>query len=431
MRASRKGRNSQRSPNPLVSTIIPAYNHAEFLGDAIESVLRQTYPDIEIIVVDDGSTDQTPEVAGQYGKNIRYIRQENQGLSAARNTGIRAARGKLIGLLDADDLYEPEFVTTLVSILGATPSVDAVYCRAQTVDVSNRPLPEQIGKVVPSEELYVTLLEGGFFPPHCMFAHKYCYEQTGLFDEAFQGCADWDLWLRFSKQFVVVGTNEILVRYRVLPESMSKNAAHMLDDRIRVVQKHFADELESFGEENNAVYRKALAHSYLSGAYYYLQSHDEISAYACLRDALCYWPELSTSLETVYRLGLGAQPVGFRNDFHTLDLAYNTDLLFKLLDQLMADEKVAGKLAAYRRLLYANAFYAMGLMNYGARQFKAARSFLLRAALSTPNVVLNRQYFPTIFKSLLGARLVTLIHRAKQHLQSIVLPTSSRSYHQS
>jgi glycosyltransferase involved in cell wall biosynthesis len=401
------------SLKPLVSVIIPTYNHAHYVSEAIESVLQQTYHNYEIIVVDDGSTDRTREAVAKYGTRVRYLWQQNQGLSSARNTGLRTAKGSLIGLLDADDTYEPDFLSTLVSILEASSNADGVYCRAQTVDVTNQPLPQQIGKVVPSERLYHALLEGGFFPPLCMFAHKYCYEQAGLFDESFQGCADWELWLRFSKQFSIVGTDRVLARYRVLPNSMSKNAAHMLDERLRAVRKHFPGHAEGTGNGNNPEYRKALANGYLEGAYNYLQAYDESNAYLCLREAFRCWPQLATELEPLYRLGLGAQPIGFRGDFSTLDLAHNVRLLFALLDQLMDDELLRSKLKPHRRALYANAYFAMGLLHYGTRQFDETRKQLLHAAVQSPAVILNYQYASTLVKSLLGVRLVDWMKQVK------------------
>ena len=99
---------------PRVSVVIPAYNQAKYLGDAIQSVLSQTYRDFEIIVVDDGSTDDTPLVVSQLGGNLHYIRQTNQGLAGARNTGIRNAKGSYIALLDSDDIWLPEFLQKIL-----------------------------------------------------------------------------------------------------------------------------------------------------------------------------------------------------------------------------------------------------------------------------------------------------------------------------
>ena len=110
----------QKPVEPLVSVIIPNYNHAQYVGDAIRSVLAQTYRNYEIIVVDDGSTDNSRETVSQFDDQVQYIYQKNAGLSAARNTGIKASKGSLIGVLDADDMYEPDYLSTLVSALQET-----------------------------------------------------------------------------------------------------------------------------------------------------------------------------------------------------------------------------------------------------------------------------------------------------------------------
>ena len=107
---------------PKVSIITPNYNHAQYVGDAIRSVLAQDYQNFEMLIIDDGSTDNSREVVAQFTDDrIKYIWQENKGLSAARNTGINIAKGELIGLLDADDIYETDFLSTLVSILTTNP----------------------------------------------------------------------------------------------------------------------------------------------------------------------------------------------------------------------------------------------------------------------------------------------------------------------
>ena len=115
-------------PLPTVSVIIPTYNHGCFISDAIESVLAQTYRDVEIIVVDDGSTDGTEQIVAQFGNRVRYIWQENRGLSAARNTGIAHAKGRLINFLDADDWHAAEFLEQLITRLDANPTLDGIAC---------------------------------------------------------------------------------------------------------------------------------------------------------------------------------------------------------------------------------------------------------------------------------------------------------------
>ena len=164
---------------PLVSIIIPNYNHAKYVGDAICSVLNQDYRDFEIIVVDDGSTDNSREVITKFGEQVRYIWQENQGLSAARNTGIKSAKGSVIGVLDADDMYEPAFLTTMISALRENPDADGIYCGYQFVDQLNNPLPQIEARSIPSDKLYHAMLDGNFLVPESMLVNRYCYDKVG------------------------------------------------------------------------------------------------------------------------------------------------------------------------------------------------------------------------------------------------------------
>ena len=402
-----------RSEDPLVSVIIPTYNHAPYLGEAIQSVLRQTYENYEIIVVDDGSTDNTREVVAKFGEKIRYIQQDNQGLSAARNTGIRAAKGELIGLLDADDLYEPEFMETLVPILESDSEIDGVYCSARTVDIENNPLPQLIGRGLPPNQFRNSLLRGGFFPPLCMFARKYCYEELGLFDLSFQGCADWDIWLRMSTRYHIVGIDRTLTRYRIEPNSMSHDIGHMLDDRTRVLQKYFADDPDDQFQWTHQ-HKQAFGYNYLRTSIEFLQAENQGKADQYLRQAFDIYPELASDFDVFYRLGLGGQPMGYRGNFSSLDLDKNAYILMAMLDALMDDPKIAFQLKDYRKTAYANAFLALGLLNYGAQRFDEARRLLLRAIAIEPGFAFKQNNLPTLAKSLIGPAGIEWFRALKQ-----------------
>ena len=155
----------------LVSVVIPAYGHAHFLKQTIDSILAQTWQDYEIIVVDDGSPDDTHAVAAQYGTAIHYIPQENQGMAAARNRGIREANGDLISFLDDDDLWLPEYLATVVPHFEADADLAALHTGHQlTSDQDGQDFPSGGTWTVPSGELYETLIENGFFPPCCVAA---------------------------------------------------------------------------------------------------------------------------------------------------------------------------------------------------------------------------------------------------------------------
>jgi hypothetical protein len=388
--------------NKQVSIIIPSYNHAQYVGEAIRSVLGQTYDSLEIIVVDDGSTDNTRAVVGEFGNAVRYIWQENQGLSAARNTGICAARGEFIGVLDADDLYEPEFVATLTAVLQTDPDAAAVYCAYQYVDEDNVPLPQQASRTVPPEQLHEALLGGNFLVPLCLLVRKSAYVQAGLFDKTFQGCADWDMWLRLSREYRIAGIDRPLVRYRRLSNSMSSDPAYMLADRLRVLQKHLPLEDDQVLAKDTPR-QEAYGHAYLIAAVEYLQKQDTDRAYDCLRDMVRVGPLMLTRLETFYELALGDQPKGYRGHFASLNLNRSQPIVAALLSRLFAEEPAA---APYRRMAYAQAYYAFGLLYYSSRQPGPARYHFWNSFVLRPQQITNHQWRTIFLKSLLPARLM-------------------------
>lgn len=384
--------------NPMVSVIIPNYNHAAYLADAITSVLNQTYRHIEIIVVDDGSTDNSQEVAAQFGDQIHYIKQENQGLSAARNTGIRAARGGYIGLLDADDMYEPHAIQSIVSSLDLAEDADGIYCGYRFVDQNNRVLYQEEARHIPTETLFTSLLNGNFLVPESMFVHRRCYQEVGLFDTALTACEDWDMWLRITKQYKIIFTPHILTRHRVLPGSMSSDPARMLNNRLTVLQKHLGP--ESLDTEPTCdTQRMAYGRAYLTSAVEYIQYRDNATAYECLKAMAKSYPELLTSLDTFYELGCGDQPKGYRGQFATLDIERNGQILVAMLDRLFKEPALMDGLKKYSAAAYSNVYIALGLLAYGAKQMQKARWFIHRAIAASPRIMFKREIAALYVKS--------------------------------
>ena len=319
--------------NPTVSIIIPNYNHAQYVGDAINGVLNQTYSDYEVIVVDDGSKDNSREIIGQFGDKVRAIYQQNQGLSAARNTGINAARGSYIGVLDADDLYEPEFIDTLVSSLESQPDADGIYCGYRFIDHLNNPLPQIEAREVAPEYLHQALVDGNFLVPESMFVRKHCYDKVGLFDTSLRALEDFDMWLRITSQFKVIYTTRILTRHRILPGSMSTDPTRQFQNRMSVVKKHFGAEPGPGGAWGEAQ-RRAYGRAYLVSAVEYLQAHNEARAFECVYAMVNAWPNLLTQMETFYELDCGDQPKGYRGEFASVDIDQNYPVVLRLLEKL-------------------------------------------------------------------------------------------------
>jgi glycosyltransferase involved in cell wall biosynthesis len=398
----------------LVSIIIPNYNHAQYVGDAIQSVLDQTYRNFEIIVIDDGSTDNSREVIGRFGNSIRAIYQQNQGLSAARNTGISAAKGAYIGVLDADDMYEPDFMSTMVSLLQDHPDANGIYCGYQFVDHWNNPLPQIEARSVPPDRLHQALVDGNFLVPESMFVRRYCYEVIGFFDESLRALEDLDMWLRITSQCKIIGTTHILTRHRILPGSMSTDPTRQFQNRLAVVRKHFGPE-PAHDRAWTDTQRRAYGRAYLVSAVEYLQVHNETRAYECLCTMVNACPSLLTHLDTFYELGCGDQPKGFRGDFASLNLEYNAQVLIRLLDRLSNDPQMS-KFKDEWRVAYAKAYYALGLLGYGKGHYQAARRFFLYAIKFEPKFMVKPAVVVSFVKSLLGARAISWLKQKRQAL---------------
>jgi glycosyltransferase involved in cell wall biosynthesis len=225
----------------LVSVIVPTYNYAHFVTEAVDSALAQSYPHREIIVVDDGSTDDTRSVLAPYGDRVRYLHQENQGLSGARNTGIRAAEGEYIALLDADDAWHPRKLELQVAYLRDHPEVGLVGASLFT---DRRLCWPEIGDLssVAADTYRLEELVGKMrFGPSSVVMRRSCLDEVGLFDPTLRCVEDRDLWVRFASRFRVAMLHAPLLWYRQHPASLSTKAASMEETERRVLTKLFAE----------------------------------------------------------------------------------------------------------------------------------------------------------------------------------------------
>lgn len=230
----------------LVSVVIPTFNRARYLGEAIQSVLLQSYRELQVIVVDDGSTDDTGAVVRTISDpRVRYIYQENRGVAAALNTGWRAARGAVIGRLDSDDAWLPELLAALVPYLEGDPSLGVVYARARGMDEHGRPLSQLIGapEKFPGATLK-SLLYSDFVAPTAVIYRRACIEQIGGYDESLPGTEDWDAWIRMAEHCRFGFVPRVLARYRFhggnATGANSPRALQLLRDRERVLEKYYA-----------------------------------------------------------------------------------------------------------------------------------------------------------------------------------------------
>jgi len=222
-----------------VTVVIPCYNQAHFLGEAVESVLSQSHPRHEIVVVDDGSTDDTAEVASRY-PGVRLIRQENGGLSAARNAGLGQSRGEYVVFLDADDRLLPEALEVGVRELEAHPRCAFVSGHIRLIAADGSPLripPQALHRAHVRGDHYLGLLyySSVWIPGSVMFRSS-IFGSIGGFDPSVDGAADYDLYLRIARDYPVHYHGEVVLDYRRHGTNMTRNAGLMLKATVTVLR---------------------------------------------------------------------------------------------------------------------------------------------------------------------------------------------------
>lgn len=283
---------------PLVSVVMPAYNQGRWIGEAIDSVLAQTYPNLELVIVDDGSTDETAEVLRGYAprdSRITGVRTENRGASAARNLGAARARGDLIAFCDSDDVQRPGRLAVQAAVLAATPwaafvASDFSELRGGNVTVeralhhrwlgpTQRPLAalldESFQRAIPARDLdlpvppseqacavYSGVVPGLFAEVHfawvgAMMIRRSAFEDAGGFDPALTHYEDWDLGARIGKRHAVAFVDLPLFAYRAHEGQLTRRTRPLLESYLRVIERVFASD-PSFLEAHGERVRRAL-----------------------------------------------------------------------------------------------------------------------------------------------------------------------------
>lgn len=225
--------------DPLISVIITTYNHVKYLADAIASAFRQTYSNLEVIVVDDGSTDDTPLLMTNYPE-VKYIRQENKGLSSARNTGIANSKGSYLVFLDADDVLYPNALRTNLKYFKGHPDCGFVSGWYDRIN-ENKELKVIYDTPPPDKDHFLTLLKNNYIGMHATVMYQRKVFDHFHYDESLLACEDHDLYLKVAKNYPVFSHSEKIAAYRFHDHNMSHKINLMLPQALKILRKNRDD----------------------------------------------------------------------------------------------------------------------------------------------------------------------------------------------
>ena len=256
--------------SPLVSIVIPTYNRAGLLGECIDSALAQSYANCEVVVVDDGSTDRTPELCSAYGTRIRYFRKQNGGAASALNHGIRLMNGVWFKWLSSDDVLEPGAIGALLKA-AESAKAGVSYGDFVTIDRSGRQFGRHASRGFRSQDDFVVELWYHFVgSAGAALISRRCFELVGLFDESIRYGEDYDWWLRAAliHRVSFVHVSAQVVRYRVHPGQISRSRAMEFPQLRQKIRANAAAKLAELGPDRSILlhyasmtrrYRRALA----------------------------------------------------------------------------------------------------------------------------------------------------------------------------
>jgi glycosyltransferase involved in cell wall biosynthesis len=274
--------------NDLITAVIATYNYGRFVTEAVESVLAQTYANVEIIVVDDGSTDDTRQRLAPYADRLRYIYQDNQSVAAARNTGIRAARGDFIAFLDADDLWHPQKLELQTRYLAGHPAVGLVAVDRLAEGAASWPplngCAHPRARPITVEELIIK----PHFAPSGVLVRKPCFDRAGYFDTSLRNAEDYDMWIRIACSFAVVKLEAPLWWYRVHGANKSYVPARQEAAGLKVLEKTFAK--ASPLSKRFLLKRKAYSYAAYAAAQNFSSVGKEFPALTRLLRSFLLWP---------------------------------------------------------------------------------------------------------------------------------------------
>ena len=395
-----------------VSIIMPVYNGAKYIREAISSILAQTFKDWELIVVDDGSTDETESVVASLDIPLKFLKQHNSGPSAARNLGLQLATGDYVVFLDADDTLDPSFLDLTVKELDRLgDTVVGVCCGWVYTD--------QVG-----QELYHTrvtragylglqdFLITNLFPIHAFLTPRPSLLSVNGFDTNIFAMEDWDLWLRLiakGGQFYAIPI--CLARYRLHGFTNSHQPDRMRSGRLSALEKIFSgnDLQQDIQLLKARVFGKALIQS--SVELYAAERDNEAIGNFCEAIRLC--PDLLEEDETLYAVICAQQPVGYKSTGEFLDLAFSER---RLLNALRAGFQIvrSSDLRLSQRV-HSRGYQILGDLAHRQGHMKMARHYLFTAIKYDADCIYHGNALWSLAKSVIGPKWLKILRGPKEH----------------
>lgn len=372
------------SHRPTVSVVIPAYNVGSFIRSAIGSVLNQTYQDFELLVVDDGSTDETAEVVKSFGSRVRCIYQANGGLAAARNSGILGSSGEILTFLDADDVWMPDLLKMQVATLSTRPDVDGVYAWAQFVEQNGEPLSDNMRPVPAGDSLRRVFLGGNSVVFSMIAVRRVAFQKVGLFDPTLRQAEDWDMLLRMAAagiRFACVP--RLLVQRRVHPGSLSADTERMLHSERLVLHKALST--LPLPPDCSVLGPAASFRILLKAAMGFWRQGARQPAVERLLEGFVAWPEALHRPQTYLGVMSRLQPSGYRSDKEILrNLERLADEAIQLLHGVFRHPDLPPAVRTNRRAAWSVLYAVLALLFGRKGRWGSALRHALRSIVTHP-----------------------------------------------
>jgi glycosyltransferase involved in cell wall biosynthesis len=290
----------------MVSVVIPVYNNEPYIAAAVKSVLSQTLPPEEIIVVDDGSTDGTAAALKSFGNSIKYVYQQNRGEPSARNTGIRESTSEYIAFLDGDDLWRANKLELQMEYLHKHPNCALVYTDMSTFDengIIDASVKDRLQVPLPSGHIFAALFKTALFGSGSVVFRKACIDSVGYFDEELLVGSDYEMWLRIARHFELGAVDQPLLMYRhhaaMSTRGIGLKMCKGVPWEVTVLGKILRLYPETMDELGMSTVNRRMARPYAGLAQTSFRRSDHGSARDLVRKAIRYWPT-NASYWTLY-----------------------------------------------------------------------------------------------------------------------------------